>query len=441
AARVAAEQQAQEAARVAADQQAQEAARVAAEQQAQEVARVAAEQQATEAEALLRNTYSYGAAAGVPTFAQAGGRQLLLSAASSTVLQGAIRTAVATLVAGTGAVLSVLGSPIVVAGVVVGVFVVAAAVIVGKNERSLSITTPLSDVMPIENLDIQGISAAGGVIELPYTLVTDRVGDKARVSVVKPDGHVVPSTAKVLAAKFDAAQNVFTVKMDSPSCTFTFTPMAPPGGDIPSSTTMPGELPVENPKYEGVSLEPVVIEAERLPSHQIEGTQSIILVFPKDSGLPPLLVVFSSPYGETDTTGEHSKRKYLARKAGGPVEKLDWRSAEIQIEGVELVRIHTARFGDTADNAVMIERLAAIAEGRLEVTDVDRRYYTHELRELQRYRNLGVADGVDPKDDAIWNSAHAATLEDYQLSDDPSLLYTREAEEAALKQMEQEYGL
>lgn len=106
-----------------------------------------------------------------------------------------------------------------------------------------------------------------------------------------------------------------------------------------------------------------------------------------------------------------------------------------------MVKVHTARFGNTADNVVMVGRLAAIAEGRLEVTDVDKRYYTHEIRELERYRNLGVADGVDPKDDAIWNSAHAATLEDYQLLDDPSLLYTREAEEAALKQMEEEYGL
>lgn len=319
--------------------------------------------------------------------------------------------------------------------------VVTAAVLGAKNTRSLSISTLLSDVMPIENLDLQGGSAVGGVIELPYTLVTDWVGDKARVSIVKPDGHVVPSTAKVLAAHFDVAQNVFTVKMDPPSRTFTFTPIAPPGGDTPSSTTTPGEHPVKNPKYEGVTLDPVVVEIERLPSHQIEGTENIVLVFPKDSGVPPLLVVFNSPYGETDTIGEYSKRKYLASKAGGAVEKLDWRSAEINAEGVELVKVHTARFGNTADNVVMVGRLAAIAEGRLEVTDVDKRYYTHEIRELERYRNLGVADGVDPKDDAIWNSAHAATLEDYQLLDDPSLLYTREAEEAALKQMEEEYGL
>jgi hypothetical protein len=60
--------------------------------------------------------------------------------------------------------------------------------------------------------------------------------------------------------------------------------------------------------------------------------------------------------------------------------------------------------------------LDRIAKGELEPTDYDRRYYTHEMQELQRYRNLGVEDGVDPGYD-VWNDAHTATLEDFRISE------------------------
>jgi len=44
------------------------------------------------------------------------------------------------------------------------------------------------------------------------------------------------------------------------------------------------------------------------------------------------------------------------------------------------------------------------------------RFYTHELRELDRYRNQGIPDDVDPGYDD-WNDMHTATLEDFGLSD------------------------
>ena len=64
-------------------------------------------------------------------------------------------------------------------------------------------------------------------------------------------------------------------------------------------------------------------------------------------------------------------------------------------------------------------------------TDTDKRYYTHELRELERYRELGVANGTTPDDDEnsseVWNNAHTGALEDYKIKDDVNLLYTPEA--------------
>ena len=82
----------------------------------------------------------------------------------------------------------------------------------------------------------------------------------------------------------------------------------------------------------------------------------------------------------------------------------------------------------------------AIFEGKLVVTAIDKRFYTHELRELERFRTLGVIDGVRPNDEgATWNNTHAATLEDYKLKDASELLYTPNALEADEKQRERMY--
>jgi len=76
----------------------------------------------------------------------------------------------------------------------------------------------------------------------------------------------------------------------------------------------------------------------------------------------------------------------------------------------------------------MIDRLEKILGGEFEATDIDRRFYTHEVRELERYRALGVPDGVEDK--KVWNDAHTATLEDYKINVKTQPLYTPEAEAA-----------
>lgn len=76
----------------------------------------------------------------------------------------------------------------------------------------------------------------------------------------------------------------------------------------------------------------------------------------------------------------------------------------------------------------------------MQITDTDKRYCTYEIRELERYRAIGVFDGPVPDEISgeVWNNAHAATLEDYQLKDDPDLLYTAEANAAYNDQMQKE---
>ncbi|MGA7585484.1 MAG: pyocin [Rouxiella badensis] len=70
-------------------------------------------------------------------------------------------------------------------------------------------------------------------------------------------------------------------------------------------------------------------------------------------------------------------------------------------------------------------------------------FYTHEIRELERYGTLGLSDGAVPNNpsiaSAIWNSTHTATLEDYKLKDDITQLYTPDALKAADEQEWREY--
>ena len=145
--------------------------------------------------------------------------------------------------------------------------------------------------------------------------------------------------------------------------------------------------------------------------------------------------MLSNPYGETNARGQYSGRDYNTDKAGGPIHNLDWKGATIDRAGIDKVKLHTGRFAESDANKIMIDRLENILQGRLQITDTDKRFYTHEIRGLERYRNMNIKDGVLPDNPGeVWNNAHTTTLEDYKLGNDGTLLYTQEAIKAVEEQ-------
>jgi|GEM_PF-6577850 len=140
--------------------------------------------------------------------------------------------------------------------------------------------------------------------------------------------------------------------------------------------------------------------------------------------LKPLIAPIGGrgPAGFGDTRGQFSGRVYDAERCGGSIQKLDWRTVVIQAEGIAIIKKHIGRFGPVRANQKMVARLEQISGGELAPTEYDQRYYTHELREYERYRALHVSDGVDPGYE-IWNDAHSATLEDYQINEHTHPLY------------------
>ena len=69
----------------------------------------------------------------------------------------------------------------------------------------------------------------------------------------------------------------------------------------------------------------------------------------------------------------------------------------------------------------MIDRLQKIKNEEIPATDYDKRFYTHELEEYSRYKNKGVADGVNDED--FYYNAHTASLESYSINELDSPLY------------------
>jgi len=104
--------------------------------------------------------------------------------------------------------------------------------------------------------------------------------------------------------------------------------------------------------------------------------------------------------------------------AGGPVRALTTSRIKVTAGGIDVVKRHISRFGPDKANSVMVDRLRRIARGELYPTAQDVNFYSHELREFVRYRQIGWADGVPVDSEAamhLWRHTHSATLDDYGL--------------------------
>jgi hypothetical protein len=303
----------------------------------------------------------------------------------------------------------------------------------GERFPQTVLTLSGSTFLPELPSNLNEIAATEGTIDLPYRIV----GDLNQYALVAtPAGGSVSAKVPVRALAFDPTTSSYSfTSNDTPPIILSF-PIINLGN---GSTTSPAR-PAHVPTYTGVTLSPLLVQPETLPASELPDFRDCIYCFPIESGLPPVYVVFNSPYKGATTKGKYSGRFFNPAKAGGPILDLDWTNATVTQTGIDLVKLHTGRFRPSDANAIMIDRLEKILLGKLVVTEVDKRFYTHEIRELERFRALGVVDGVEPNDEGvIWNNTHAATLEDYKVKDAFELLYTPDAIEVDRKQSEREY--
>lgn len=424
-------EQARITAEIAARQVAEEQTRLAtlaeAERQA-ELLRAQAERQEYERPATpeIHSVFpASGTAASVPTFAAAS-TVIALSPDKVLAIHSALRSAVQVVTAaGTAA----LGSAL------VGFAALLMPSRLGNGERWV-MSVPLAELTTEHLTSLSEIADRQGSVDLPLGLGFRSISSGIEAFAITTDGFDLRTDVPVVNADYNEQTGLYQIAIPgAPGDFLTWTPIVTPGD---SSTVLP-TTETRTAPLTGASIIPI---EGRLDLHPIvvDGWERFIIVFPDDSGIAPLYVVFSSPYEGATVRGKYSGRLFNPEQSGGPVLDLDWRKAVINRAGIDAVKMHTVRLNQSDANDIMIQRLEQILGGYTEVTDTDLRYYTHEIRELERYRAFGYSDNISPPEDIpVWNNAHTATLEDYKLGNELTLLYTEEAINAMNAQDQREY--
>jgi membrane protein involved in colicin uptake len=325
AARAAAERaQAEAAARAAAERaQAEAAAQAAAEQaQAEAAAQAAAEQAQAEAaaQAAVEQAQGEGAAQAAgqrvhtaveaewpsngESFEQIGkslfqysgmagtsGTQLLTTAGRIVAAEGgAIALQAAIRIAAGGVARVAAAAAATAPGLLVGLGALIYPSELGNGElpERYALSLPLTDL---------GVSSdteqSTGTIDVPVRLgFKPSDGEETAIIAIPADGVNVSTSVRVIPVTYDAVENVYTASTpDTPERTLIWTPIVQPGD---SSTATPVENPPA-PVYEGATLVPVGGRIDTYPDLADVEIDDYIFVFPADSGLPPLYVVFKSP--------------------------------------------------------------------------------------------------------------------------------------------------
>jgi hypothetical protein len=163
-------------------------------------------------------------------------------------------------------------------------------------------------------------------------------------------------------------------------------------------------------------------EAAEAAAGDIAAVDSVMSDVAAESGLEPIepATIPEEMVGPKGARGHSSGREFNADAAGGPITPKTTEGVTIDHGGTDTVEQHVSRFGSDSFNEAMISRLRAIADGKLEPTAEDLNFYTHEIDEFQRYKNIGLETGLpdDPNAQAeLWNNTHTAALEDYGLAD------------------------
>ncbi|MGB9089923.1 MAG: S-type pyocin domain-containing protein [Pseudomonas farsensis] len=163
----------------------------------------------------------------------------------------------------------------------------------------------------------QAAAVAQGTVDLSLRMGShSEYEGRDELFVAATDNLDIPSTVGVLAAHFDAASGQYSVITDdSPPRTLIWTPAATPQS---SSTTLPAG-PSTPTTLVGPTLEPLEGRLDSFPELADVGFDDYVIIFPADSGLPPLYVMFKS-------------RRYLPGEVQGLGATI---SGELLIEGNE----------------------------------------------------------------------------------------------------------
>ena len=207
-------------------------------------------------------------------------------------LGSAIRAAVSSL--------SVAPVEALVAPFLVGLAALLYAPKVGNAERrrpakplgNYLLTLPLGELSIELDAAAQAEAVERGALDLPFRMGERQdINGPAEFFAARTDGSALPSAVPVLLAQYDAQTGSYTVITDDISSrTVVWTPAVESSG---SSTVLPPTSPSDN-KLAGPTLEPLDGRLDVYPDLPDVGFDDYVIIFPIDSGLAPLYVMFKS---------------------------------------------------------------------------------------------------------------------------------------------------
>ncbi|WP_110973358.1 S-type pyocin domain-containing protein [Pseudomonas huaxiensis] len=268
----------------------------------EEIARRAAEQQAQAA--VLREiaqqrahiTYaSVSGASALPFIAPLGGSSFPITPAAYGALQSAIRLAIPAL-----RVAVLASGPALLATIVVGAVVIPWPK--DEEQQRIVISIPLADLSPPHDLDLANAAASGSSVALPYSPFALTEESQTTLFITDTTHAGALGRVPVIAAQYDAQQQVYSVVLENPQRILTWTPATAPGSETSPTTTLPEHQP-DPSLYEGASLIPVQGQVESYPALDLMDQERLIITFPEDSGLEPIYIMFKNPrdYAGTGT--------------------------------------------------------------------------------------------------------------------------------------------
>lgn len=267
--------------------EAEAAALAQAEAQARVKAQKAAERALAEQAIRQANTYK------APLSELAVTPAIVMATAAPPVVEAGV--ALGTAIRSAVTSLSVASIGAVAGSFVVGTFALLYAPKLGYGELTDNyvLTLPLSDLEVELDAAAQAAAVERGEVNLPVRMAGKReqIGP-TELFAARTDGSVISSAVPVLAAEFNAKNGQYIVSTDDvPPRTLIWTPTVEPSN---SSTTLPATPPPATALV-GPMLEPIEGRLDTYPELPDVGFDDYVIIFPADSGLAPLYVMFKSP--------------------------------------------------------------------------------------------------------------------------------------------------
>ncbi|MFP5428359.1 MAG: S-type pyocin domain-containing protein [Gammaproteobacteria bacterium] len=260
-----------------------EAARIAAEKAKAEAARIAQEALVNAQAIQAANTFRASGAVAVnaPLLVTAAG--VVTSTLSTLSLKAAIDSAIVAMSEFAGAVASGLG---------VGIAALLYSPRLGNGElpARFAFQVPLSTLPVGPGVDLHSVAKTAGAVDMPFRLTSRTEADaNSEIILVKTEGQTTPSKVRVIAATYDAQQKTYSATTaDTPPRTLIWTPAVTRDN---SSTALPAEQQ-QPPIYKGASLVLGEGRIDVYPEVSEASFEDYIIVFPVDSGMPPIYVLF-----------------------------------------------------------------------------------------------------------------------------------------------------